>query len=265
MKKRNSFLKLKKLAIFIFVAFLGIYIYKRIWYSFKVEDEKVLINQEMFDEQEQRDLFLKKHGERAGTFTDERDGRIYLTIKIGEQVWMAENLAFLPNANYFYSSERKPSLWNDIKYHFPFFQGDFWIYDNDVDNIQKYGYLYGLDILDDIVPKGWHIPTKKEWEELIENLGGETIALLKMKKWGKIDSLSNLCGLNILPAGWHCVSPEPTGGSVGEHSETYFYTGEDKEGVIHTVHIIDKIVIGQAAKDIIRGYSVRCVKNKDGN
>ncbi len=105
------------------------------------------------------------------TFTDARDGETYRTVKIGNQVWMVDNLRFKTEESY------APG--------------------NDETNIAKYGRLYtwtaalGIpadfseqspakdlemyhnirqDNYQGIAPEGWHIPSYKEWEQLLENL-----------------------------------------------------------------------------------------------
>ncbi len=84
----------------------------------------------------------------TGIFTDPRDGKTYLTIKIGSQWLMSENFAFRP----------------DI--------GNYWAYGNDTANIRKYGYLYDWETAMRIAPKGWHLPSLKEWKTLRKSLGG---------------------------------------------------------------------------------------------
>lgn len=81
-----------------------------------------------------------------GTFTDNRDGKTYRTLKIGNQWVMAENFAYKP----------------------PF--GTVWVYDNDMKNLAANGYLYDWSMAKMVVPAGWHIPTKLEWKTLLNSL-----------------------------------------------------------------------------------------------
>ncbi len=80
-----------------------------------------------------------------GTLVDERDGQIYRTTKIGSQVWMAENL----NVNVPGSM----------------------CYENKPENCEEYGRLYTWDVSMKACPSGWHLPSKEEFETLLENVG----------------------------------------------------------------------------------------------
>jgi uncharacterized protein (TIGR02145 family) len=131
-----------------------------------------------------------------GRYTDNRDGKTYKTVKIGEQLWMAENLAYKT-------------------------RGGCWAYDNNETNVAKYGFLYDFKTALNVCPTGWHLPADAEWTTLTTFLGGEKIAGGKLKETGTNKWKSPNTGANN-ESGFTALG----GGSYGNGSYKYIgYNG----------------------------------------
>lgn len=104
---------------------------------------------------------------QSNTFTDNRDGKVYKTVKIGNQIWMAENLAFKADTNC-------------------------WVAKNNKKSVTKYGYLYNGETARKICPSGWHLPSKEEFETLLNNFGGSGEAAYKALLTGGSSGFSAL-------------------------------------------------------------------------
>lgn len=88
------------------------------------------------------------------TYIDDRDGKSYKTVQIGSQIFMAENFAYKTNSGC-------------------------WTLNNKSDNVSKYGYFYDWETAKSIAPKGWRLPTKRDFEELYAFLGGDNNKVYK--------------------------------------------------------------------------------------
>ncbi len=112
-----------------------------------------------------------------GEMTDNRDGQIYKTVKIGEQTWMAENLNFETGGTSF-------------------------CIDDDVQKCDTNGRVYTCNALNNICPEEWHLPSKAEFDSLISFVGGKESAgaMLKSKTgWHKDGNGSNSVGFSAFP------------------------------------------------------------------
>jgi len=110
------------------------------------------------------------------------DGNVYKTVKIGSQIWMAENLRTTRYRNGdLISNIIDESEWSTTK-------TGAWVYfDNDTAYGEIYGKLYNWFAVNDergLCPEGWHVPSFDEWEILSDYLGGWFEAGGKMKATG---------------------------------------------------------------------------------
>ena len=103
-------------------------------------------------------------------------------IKIGNQIWLKKNLDIETFRNGDVIPEAKTE--EEWKEYGDAGEAAWCYYDNDRMNGEKYGKLYNWHAVNDsrgLAPKGWHVPTHEEWDELVEYLGGEAEAGERMK------------------------------------------------------------------------------------
>jgi len=206
------------------------------------------------------------------SLVDERDGQEYLTVKIGNQWWMAENL------NYgFMIGHTLEQTNNDI--------AEKYCYNDNEENCHTYGGLYQWDEVMNYVnyevnrgvcPEGWHIPTDREWMDMERYLGMEASEALS-KEWrgtnegGKLKDESDLywqepnagatneSGFSALPGGTRYLDQEFY--NIG--SWAYFWTSSlEQDGFAwkRNLHSIESRIRRMSA-DTKESMSVRCIKD----
>ena len=98
------------------------------------------------------------------------DNNVYKTVKIGKQIWMAENLKTTKYRNGDTIGTTTPATLDISTENIPKYQ---WAYENDESKVAIYGRLYTWYVTTDsrnICPKGWHVPTDAEWTILTDYL-----------------------------------------------------------------------------------------------
>lgn len=211
----------------------------------------------------------------CGTMTDSRDNTQYLTIQIGNQTWMAQNLKY--EAGTLVTTVVSPSTTEARRY-----------YPNNYDEyVDEYGYLYNWPAamngdntsnenpsgVQGICPNGWHLPSSAEWTQLINYLGGNENAgpmlagqpAAQDQYWTDgtmITQSANFgkSGFNALPAGsFDEDNPsDPTIIFLGSKFFFWSTTTGSNDWAFYNYLGSSGSIIDYGSKAL--GYSVRCVK-----
>ncbi|MCL1947175.1 MAG: hypothetical protein FWF51_08535, partial [Chitinivibrionia bacterium] len=122
----------------------------------------------------------KSENDGTGTFTDSRDGQVYKIVKIGNQIWMAQNFNYNAEGSRCYGEGGIVGR-TDKGMPFP----DTLSEEQIRENCEKYGRLYDWETAKKAAPQGWRLPTDKEWKKLLNAAGGSKTAGEKLKSnWG---------------------------------------------------------------------------------
>lgn len=201
------------------------------------------------------------------------DGNTYQTVKIGHQTWLRNNL----KVTHYSNGDAIPLLtmqedekWLSTK------KGAYCYYNDDLTNAETYGNLYnGFTVMDErnVCPSGWHIPSKKEWEELVNFNGGSIVAGNSLKQsflWKRShQNTSNDADFRAVPAGmrWH-RQPYDTETFYSNLSTEVFFASRDVyliDGVEYMwyMSMMDVAEWARISDNSIKtcGQSVRCIKN----
>jgi uncharacterized protein (TIGR02145 family) len=219
----------------------------------------------------------------TGIYTDIRDGHEYKWVKIGGQIWMAENLAYLPfvsplsafsfTERYYYVYDYEGTIINDAE---------------DTYNYRTYGVLYNWPAamsgftsstvnpsnVQGICSDGWHLPSLAEWNELIDYLGGDSQAIGAMKEagiehWSSSNTgVTNISGFTALPGGgaWYIESTDSNYLTFrGLNNQGFWWTTNEDDANLDKAFILimgyDAATVNKAGDFKSAGNSVRCVKD----
>ncbi len=213
------------------------------------------------------------------------DNRNYKTVKIGDQIWMAENLAYLPSVSP--SSQGSASA---PHYYVNGYQGIDVAAAKQHANYKTYGVLYNWPAamagaasssanpskVQGVCPAGWHLPSDAEWKQLEMALGmtrsqadasglrgnNQGTQLKTTSGWASNGNGTNTSGFSALPGGcrfdgigtFHSVGNNGYWWSSTELGSSHaWFRGLDKR--------TDYVYVERVGSSKAYGISVRCVRD----
>jgi len=221
-------------------------------------------------------------------FIDPRDSNIYPTVQIGDQCWMAKNIAYLPSV----VGPGTVSITTPYYYVYGY-DGTDVAQAKATTNYTTYGVLYNWPAALTACPTGWHLPTDIEWNNLEKYVvsyinspnpqypcsisemffsrcadnsgtvdGGTYGAGKSLKKVGQgtgVGAGDDLVGFSALLAGYRLTD----GSFNGIGSATYFWSSSASgdSNAWHRTLGTSYSTVSRNANNKPYGFSVRCLRD----
>jgi uncharacterized protein (TIGR02145 family) len=138
--------------------------------------------------------------------------------------------------------------------------GNSWCYDNSAVACKMYGRLYDWETAKKACPSGWHLPTRAEWDTLVNYVGSSAGKALKSKSgWYDNGNGTDASGFSALPGGYRYSDGGFDGAGYGGF---WWAATENGSGLAYYRYMgygIDYNV-REYGDDKSYGYSVRCVQ-----
>jgi uncharacterized protein (TIGR02145 family) len=197
----------------------------------KVEEYKKRV---ITETRQKRKEIEQKFEKTSSYFTDSRNGQKYRTVTIGGKTWMAQNLNYQT--------------------------GKSWCYGDDNSNCEIYGRLYDWNTAKTACPTGWHLPSQKEWNDLVVAAGGNVAgkALKSTYGWVSGGNGADEFGFSALPSGGREL--DGTFDIVGEGG-VWWTAKEDGVGGAYYRIMNNENRVDEFANDKRGGSSVRCLQD----
>lgn len=200
-----------------------------------------------------------------GSIKDKQDGKLSKTVKIGTQNWCTKNL----DVSTYRNGDSIPQVKDAAKWK-KLTTGAWCYYENKTINGTVYGKLYNWYAVIDprgLAPIGYHIPSDAEWTILVNYLGGDTVAGVKMKSttgweeyWGKNCNGTNTSGFTGLAGGCRSNGTGGTlyicfgGGGYWWSTTPNLYNSAWLRSITHLYNDVER-----HSHDKRNGVSVRCI------
>lgn len=196
-----------------------------------------------------------------GYLKDARDGNVYRTVKVGTQIWMAQNLAFKRDTSWRY----RDSLELERRY------GRLYQWSAAMDTSGK----FNTDVAEielpwrGVCPAGWHIPSDAEWSVLVNAVdSARSGTLLKAQEFalaGSATKPSDSLGFRVMPGGQAYWKEDGVYRYVytAFGTNTYFWSASEMTTIRSWGRSFGSSIDNSTRSLYLKtnGHSVRCLKD----